>query len=326
MRLVLQPCGNTEALRHYQDTVSKLVPMSRVLPHLPSDEADAVAKTFGDEIAIWGVTPGEGNANVRYWKQMAPGDICLFYRDGRFFMKGVVTYSTHNRALAEELWGARKKDGATWEYVFFLDDLETIDLPISDFNDLSGYAPKYRVQRFSVLSEDLSSKILSGLPTSDYLGPQLLTKERLNEAQDKLKALAGRELDSMSKGARRVEQQLLRSIHLGGMATAPCTICGRMLPVDLLVIGHIQKRSKCSAEQKLDQSNVMPVCLAGCDRLFENGYIYVDGSGTIRSAERKTATPDVNELLSSIIGKICSNWNEKSAPYYQLHADSARTK
>jgi hypothetical protein len=34
----------------------------------------------------------------------------------------------------------------------------------------------------------------------------------------------------------------------------------------------------------------MAVCLLGCDRLFENGYVFVDNAGTVRATENEFDT------------------------------------
>jgi hypothetical protein len=36
----------------------------------------------------------------------------------------------HNEDLAASLW-SRTSEGVTWEYIYFLDDLHEIDIPVS---------------------------------------------------------------------------------------------------------------------------------------------------------------------------------------------------
>jgi hypothetical protein len=60
---------------------------------------------------------------------MEIGDVALLYRERRFFFAGNAAFKVHNRALALDLW-CELEDRSTWEYIFFLTDLEPVDIPI----------------------------------------------------------------------------------------------------------------------------------------------------------------------------------------------------
>ncbi len=56
--------------------------------------------------------------------------IVLFTGDQRIFASAVVTHKVHSEAVAETLWG-RGKEGQTWEYAYFIDDVRSQNIPNS---------------------------------------------------------------------------------------------------------------------------------------------------------------------------------------------------
>ncbi|GAA5072294.1 hypothetical protein GCM10025759_12070 [Lysobacter panacisoli] len=323
MQLVLQPCGDSDAIEHYVDTIKNPVPLERILPFLPPSEHERLRATFGEAVAVWGVTPGKTGGNAKKWSRMQLGDMAMLYRDKRFFFKGEVAYKVHSPALARELWQERA-DGATWEYVFFLNDLESVDIDVARFNAAAGYKDNNIIQGFNVLLPDHSAAVMEALNIDPSVGGILLSDDEISAAKDALGQLDG-DLDLPATTRRRAEQALLRRIRLGGKRSAPCAICARDLPVDLLVIGHIRKRHSCDSTQKRDESNVMAVCTLGCDRLFENGYIYVDQMGVVRASDGvKGGGDELGSVIQALAGKQCLAWSSKSAPYFEWHQEHPR--
>ena len=322
MQLVLQPCGDPDAVEHFVDTIKKPVAVSRILPFLPEVERERVVATFGDSVAVWGVTPGKRDVNANKWARMQLGDVALMYRNKRFFYKGEVSDKVHAPDLARELWQARA-DGVTWEYVFFLTALEGIDIDIARFNTAACYEPNYVVQSFNVLAQDKSESILDALDLELPCGVML--PETLDVEAEK-RALAQRSggLDRPGKASRRAEQAQLRKIHFGGKDTEVCSICARRLPVDLLVVGHIRKRHSCDDKQRLDLANTMPICLLGCDILFEKGYVYVDMAGVICTSGENPALPPLNTVIRTVTGQSCGAWTPESDRFFQWHREHSR--
>lgn len=319
MHLVLQPCGDSDAVEHYVDTIQNPVPIHRILPFLPVPERDRVSATFGEAVAVWGVTPGKNHVNATKWTRMALGDVAMLYRNKRFFFKGQVAYKIHAPDLARELWKERA-DGATWEYVFFLTDLEQVDIDVVRFNEAAGYKSTNIVQGFNVLDPDHSEAIIEALDLEPVVGAILPAEGDVQAAKKALDELEG-ELDLPANTRRRAEQALLRKIRLGGKKVAACSICARVLPVDLLVIGHIRKRHSCDPSQRRDEANIMPICLLGCDKLFENGYIYVDSSGVICAKHDAKGNPQLDPVINAFEGERCLSWSSASEPYFKWHRD-----
>src|SRR4051812_40147964 len=120
-RVVFQPAGGADARRHYRDTILHPVPLEPNRALLGSDY-DALLEQFPHgHAAIWGVTPGGNDRNVRLYQRLSISDLVLFAGGGRFFAAGTVAYKWHNPAFAAQLWGV-DEDGRTWEHMYALDE------------------------------------------------------------------------------------------------------------------------------------------------------------------------------------------------------------
>jgi len=99
----------------------------------------------------------------------------------------VVTLKTHSKPLAVELWKTNKQ-GDTWEYIYFVDEVRTQRIPYTQFNEVAGYKKNAIVQRFNVLSSQKSAAILQAfdLASENYYPPSLsvlsVTRRRLTRS------------------------------------------------------------------------------------------------------------------------------------------------
>lgn len=327
MQLVLQPCSSPDALKHFFDTIQNPVETSRILPYLEEGDREAFERTFPKAVAVWGVTPGKPNGgtkstdsrggNQKKWERMALGDTALFYRNKNFFLRGTIAYKKRLPELARELWKTAEDEQA-WEFVYFISDLEPVQINIHDYNQAAGYSSKNIVQGYTVHTEADSLVIADALGLESNTGSLLTSASDVSNALAAFNGLEG-ELDVSSTAKRRKEQSLLRTILLKNKATECCALCGRDLPVDLLVIGHIRKRHSCTSEMKKDLANVMPVCLLGCDRLFENGYVVVNAKGAIQAGLPGKIVPSIQPAIQLLVDKQCSAWSETADGYFEWH-------
>ncbi|MHA7146470.1 hypothetical protein ACX80U_17315 [Arthrobacter sp. TmT3-37] len=124
----------------------------------------------------------------------------------------------------------------------------------------------------------------------------------------------------------RAEQQDLRRHLIAGRASAGCSLCGRELPINLLIAAHIKPRSQCTEAERRDfQTVAMLVCNLGCDALFEWGYIAVDDKGIIVSL-RPTTTPHAAEAVTGLLGRACSAHSAATASHFASHMSLARQR
>jgi hypothetical protein len=126
-------------------------------------------------------------------------------------------------------------------------------------------------------------------------------------------------LDYEHSALGRIEQGFLRNHLFGHSREAVCALCGRRLPISLMVAAHIKPRSECSRKERLDADNIVfGVCLLGCDALYERGLISIGNFGKIQ-----VATADGSKTLAKLLGiyrnRACPAWKETSANYFEWH-------
>jgi predicted restriction endonuclease len=215
--------------------------------------------------------------------------------------------------MADYLWGPKSQE-LSFELIYFLDKIVPVTIHRAELNRAISYSENYIIQSFVVLSATQSESVLNAFPVLSSLSG--ITAQEYRVALDGLQSADS--LDRKVDAFSRVEQTYLRQL-LFPTPTARCAICGNELPIDLLVAGHIKKRSACSLEEKKDAQNiVMPICGLGCDELFERGYISVDADGAVVSS-KSAETATLASLLSSLRGRRCSNFRPENEQYFQWH-------
>ena len=312
-KVILQPTSNAAAKTNLTRTIDQPVVLSEHREVLGADYTPLAALFPTGSCAMWGITPSK--VKIGQHARMDSGDAVLFAKDGRFFLIGTVAYTWRSETLARRLWG-QDDNGQTWELMYALDDLRDIEMPYAEFNRAVGYAENNVPQGFTVVSDERSAGAFRLLPESQRHFPEV-TQEQYEETVREFPD----ELDQQVRGSARVEQGFLRRRLFGSRPVGPCALCGRELPVDLLVAAHIKKRSACSHEERLDVDHiVMAACRLGCDNLFELGYIAVDENGTIiASVPESIKTDALNVAVTQVEGRRCAAFNDRSRMYFDWH-------
>jgi hypothetical protein len=321
MRVAIQPCGDSVGRQHYVDTIERLVTAERIRPFLTQEQRDAFDRCFDGPVAVWGVTHGEGGVNRKKWDKLRHGDIALLYRDKRIFSQGRIALTLKNAPLARDLWQETPK-GNTWENIYFLDDLQEVEISVGRFNEALNYKPTAIVQGFNVYEGEKADALLELLEVDD----QIRTARHAPDArslQTRLNEL--NELTSSSTTKSRTEQGIFREHLFGNKQVATCDLCGRSLPTELLVAAHIKKRASATDEERRDLNVVMSACKLGCDELYERGYICVGYSGGIEVNEACAhVTEDLAKHAKSIQGKRCSAYRPDNERYFDWHRKRPR--
>jgi hypothetical protein len=127
------------------------------------------------------------------------------------------------------------------------------------------------------------------------------------------------ELDREHTVRGRLEQSYLRNKLLGRAENSICSLCGRRLPVGLLVAAHLKPRSECSRRERLDVEHIVAgMCLLGCDALYERGLVAVSDGGRILLSTT-VSEPVVNAVLRPFRRRVCNAWNSATAKYFNWH-------
>lgn len=318
-KLILQPCGDSDANKHFVDTIKTPISIDRILKYLNQDDLNRLEPVFSGRtsIPVWGVTPGTAGVNINKWKKIEVGDVALFSREGKIFASSTVVEKVHNHNLALDLWQTNQK-GMTWEYIYFLDELTNQNIPYSEFNKAVGYSHKYIIQGFNVLDPERSNVAIAELDlfSDRYFEPvDQKDYENLINLDD-----FGSKTDLEVKSKSRLEQGYLRRYLFGKKVVGTCCLCHEEFPVDMLCASHIKKRSKCSHDERLDYKNiVVPMCVNGCDAIFEKGYVVVSDQGIISLGRRDILTNGLNRKINQLLEKKCLNWNLNNEKYFSWH-------
>jgi len=114
-------------------------------------------------------------------------------------------------------------------------------------------------------------------------------------------------LDREHTALGRVEQSYLRHVLFDRAEQATCSLCGRRLPIALLVAAHVKPWSECSQSERFDVKNIVfGLCLLGCDALYERGLVSVGEVGRIIISAAQSSRA-VNAELRSL--EVCKHWH-----------------
>lgn len=122
--------------------------------------------------------------------------------------------------------------------------------------------------------------------------------------------------DETIQNKRRREQGVLQDWLFNDKDQESCAICGNTYSVKTLVTAHKKKRSQCHEAERLDPNIVMPVCVMGCDYLYEKQHIYVE-NGIIRKGLPLEHGRDENTVIDDLVGRqIDDKWLKGPASYF----------
>jgi hypothetical protein len=273
--VVIQPIG--DALDHYDRTVRQPVKFGDYGHLIEPTTLSELRRAFpSGEAAMWGVKPGADNGpNPKQYAKIRVGDTVMFHDKGQFFAVATVACLFRNPALAERLWG-RLPDGQTWEYMYAMDEVRSLDLSHAAFNAIVGYTKVPR-NVTTIDDEGKTQALFARLP----LESRRFMPSPSEEDYEKAIAELDSDLDVEARVRRRTEQNYLRHLLFPGVE-ANCHLCGRCFQIEFLVAAHIKKRAECTDTEKRDARHiVIAACRFGCDELFERGYITVAADGAI---------------------------------------------
>jgi hypothetical protein len=103
-------------------------------------------------------------------------------------------------------------------------------------------------------------------------------EERYEKFRGRLRVLVAAGSDVDVETLRRREQGVLREYVRGEGETGTCAICGVTFEVSALHAAHKKPRALCSESERADPHIVMPLCVFGCDYLYENKHLRVNGA------------------------------------------------
>jgi hypothetical protein len=149
---------------------------------------------------------------------------------------------------------------------------------------------------------------------SDLAGAHTPTKalfyEQIRQRLDNLSCT-----DRDANVSVRREQPILAEWVFANDAYGECAICGRRFGVGALVVAHKKKRMHCTDFERLDPYIVFPLCIFGCDYLYENGFVTVRSGVVIAGHEVVGETE--RDVVSCLTGRVVpSRWTQGPTSYF----------
>lgn len=139
---------------------------------------------------------------------------------------------------------------------------------------------------------------------------------RYDSFRDRLKRLARTGTDEDVTTLGRREQAVLSEWLFGHKEQASCALCGQTFEVKALVCAHKKRRSTCSESERTDPFIVMPLCLFGCDYLYEHRHCRIRDGIVVLGNPLDSGCRSA-DVLTSIVGReIDSEWTKGPSAYF----------
>ena len=139
-------------------------------------------------------------------------------------------------------------------------------------------------------------------------------KDRYHEYLRELASLE--QTDAPVETKSRREQRILQRWLFEGKIKEHCAICGDEHMVSALRVAHKKKRSQCTEPERRDPYIVMPVCLFGCDFLYEERLIVVKDRMVQAGSTADFGKADV-EYMQKVIGRTLDDeWSQGPSSYF----------
>jgi hypothetical protein len=147
----------------------------------------------------------------------------------------------------------------------------------------------------------------TGTPTKD---------DRYAIFASRLKQIEAIGSDATVEAIARREQSILSQWLFDGKQTCRCAICGEEYGVSAVITAHKKKRSLCNQKERLDPYIVMPLCVFGCDHLYENRLVAIAG-GKVVGHPKKAIGVGERKAIEQVSGRrIPDEWLRGDATYF----------
>ena len=140
--------------------------------------------------------------------------------------------------------------------------------------------------------------------------------DRYSQFKERLLKLVKLGTDVSIESTRRREQGILQEWLFSDLDVAECAICGRTYSVGALVVAHKKKRANCTEDERVDPHIVMPLCVFGCDFLYENGFVFIENGKVCRGKIPETDSFDKKAALELVGRKVVDRWLAGSNNYF----------
>ena len=149
-------------------------------------------------------------------------------------------------------------------------------------------------------------------------GDNDIQTDRYAEFVQKLKNISVEGTDREQSVNARLEQNILREWLFGGKTTENCAICSEEFSITSLIAAHKKRRSECSENERTNPHIVMPLCLFGCDSMYERKYLRIrDGIVETDTLPENLTEREVSYIESVNGNSVDQKWIEGNSTYFR---------
>ena len=113
----------------------------------------------------------------------------------------------------------------------------------------------------------------------------------------------------------RLEQHVLREWLFKDKESEECAICQKNYAIGALRTAHKKRRASCAENERTDPNIVMPLCVFGCDYIYEERLVYIEHGKVMVKANGGLYSENV--FIKSVEGNILnSRWVEGGEAYF----------
>lgn len=143
-------------------------------------------------------------------------------------------------------------------------------------------------------------------------------RDRYDRYRERLIDSSKEGTDREQLGYARNEHPILRQWLFDGKSVERCAICREEYSVSSLIAAHKKRRADCSGNERIDPYIVMPLCLFGCDHLYERGYIYIHDGRVAEGMLPAFLTGAERTAVSQVLGRnLDQRWLMGSDSYFR---------
>lgn len=262
---------------------------------------------------------------------LAPGDIVFNYADSHIRALSEVLSPARRASkpyknLASDAWGEAGREVSLRMHPLESPlNLQEIPLELrkawkqkgSPFNKHGGINQAYLLE----LPTDAGCWIMDHLGLAGTTSDASIGSAPDNDSDenDELFIVVGP--DGQVTAAHRPEHARLKRFLFGHNSVSCCALCGKELPISLLVASHIKKRSHSDSHERGDLHIVMAACALGCDAVYERGYITVDTHGLVQQGPRIPETNHLQSYINDLLERQVTAHTPRTAKYFEWHRD-----
>ncbi|RBI69999.1 hypothetical protein DQW77_14755 [Roseovarius sp. TE539] len=153
---------------------------------------------------------------------------------------------------------------------------------------------------------------------TDLPGQQSTVPDDYFAFKVRLDALASTDKDTT--GTARKEQRILSEWIFRDSTHIRCAICDREFARGSIITAHKKKRAHCTDTERRDPNIVFPLCIFGCDHLYERGFIRVV-EGHVTAGRAPTGQTEY-DIVQKLVGHLVdARWRAGPPDYFDMRPD-----